>query len=138
MNKSPEPLIDALADVVTRSDYRRLAARLIGSVPTCPELMAIYWNRYLLPRRTAMLALLDAARDEGIVRKDCDLEILLDLISGAIIHHLLLRPGKRNRSEMRAYLIRVLREFGPGEEFTSIRRSPASGAARSSDRSTER
>jgi AcrR family transcriptional regulator len=115
MSKSPEPLIGALADIVTRTEYRRLAARLIGSVPSCPELMATYWNNYLLPRRSAMLVLIKVARDQGIVRDDCDPEMLLDFISGAIIHHLLVRPGKRTRSEMRTYLLRAVQQMGPCE-----------------------
>lgn len=109
--RSPEPLIEALADVVTRSEYRRLAARLIGSIPNSPELMETYWDNHLLPRRSAMLKVIEAARDAGIVRPDSDPEILLDLMSGAIIHHLLVRPGKRTRSEMYAYLCRVSREL---------------------------
>src|SRR5215469_9522907 len=113
--KSPEPLIDALARVVTRSGYRSLVARLIGSVPTCPELMATYWRNYLHPRRAAMLKVIEAARDQGIVRQDCDPGILLDLISGVVIHHLLVRPGKRTRRDMHAYLLRVLRELRPDE-----------------------
>ncbi|HUA32935.1 MAG TPA: TetR/AcrR family transcriptional regulator [Candidatus Binataceae bacterium] len=113
--KSPGPLIDALADLVTRPEYRRLAARLIGSVPSCPKLMATYWTNYLLPRRSAMALLIEEARHQGIVRKDCDPEILLDVISGAVIHHLLVRPGNRTRSEMRTYLNQVLRQFYPAE-----------------------
>jgi AcrR family transcriptional regulator len=109
--RSPEPLIEALADVVTRSEYRRLAARLVGSIPNSPELMETYWNNHLLPRRSAMLKVIEAARDAGIVRPDSDPEILLDLMSGAIIHHLLVRPGKRTRSEMYVYLCRVSREL---------------------------
>jgi hypothetical protein len=58
-----------------------------------------------------MLKLIEAARDARIVRPDSDPEILLDLMSGAIIHHLLVRPGKRTRSEMYGYLFRVLREL---------------------------
>jgi AcrR family transcriptional regulator len=118
--KSPEPLIKALAQVVTRSEYRALAARMIGSVPSCPELIETYWKNYLLPRRRAMLKVIEAARNQGIVREECDPEILLDLISGAIIHHLLVRPGKRTRSEMHAYLLRVVRELASAE--TRIKR----------------
>ena len=118
--KSPEPLIKALAQVVTRSEYKGLAARLIGSVPGCPELMETYWDTYLLPRRRAMLKVIQAARDQAIVREDCDPEILLDLISGAIIHHLLVRPGKPTRKAMHAYLFRVMRELAHVE--TPIKR----------------
>ena len=111
--RSPEPLIEALADVVTRSEYKQLAARLIGSVPDSPELMETYWNNYLLLRRSAMVKLIESARDRGIIRQDSDPDILLDLISGAIVHHLLIRPGKRSRCEMYAYLLRVLQEVAP-------------------------
>ena len=129
--KSPEPLIEALADIVTRPEYRRLAARLIGSIPSCPELIETYWNNHLLPRRSAMLKVIESARDAGIVRPDSDPEILLDLMSGAIIHHLLVRPGKRTRSEMYAYLFRVLRELGAEEVVGEV---AAVNAVDSSDR----
>jgi AcrR family transcriptional regulator len=109
--RSPEPLIKALAQIVTRSDYRGLAARLLGSVSGCPELIETYWNNYLLPRRRSMLKVIEGARDQGIVREDADPEILLDLFSGAIVHHLLVRPGKRTISEMYAYLFRVVQEL---------------------------
>ena len=118
--KSSEPLIKALAQIVTRSEYKSLAARLIGSVPSCPKLMETYWNNYLLPRRRAMLKVIETARDQGMIREDCDPEILLDLISGAIIHHLLVRPGKPTRNEMHAYLFRVMRELASVE--TPIKR----------------
>jgi len=113
--RSPAPLLEALADIVTRSEYRRLAARLIGSIPGSPKLMKTYWNNHLLARRSAMLKVIEAARGEGMVRPDSDPEILLDLMSGAIIHHLLVRPGKRTRSEMYLYLCKVLRELAADE-----------------------
>src|SRR5215469_11844312 len=124
--RSPEPLIEALADVVTRYEYRHLAARLIGSIPSSPELMETYWNNHLLPRRSAMLRMIEAARDAGIVRPHSDPEILLDLMSGAIIHHLLVRPGKRTRGEMYLYLCRILRELAVDEVRMKGLRGPGS------------
>ena len=129
--RSPKPLLEALADVVTRSEYGRLAARLIGSIPSCPELIETYWNNHLLPRRSAMLKVIESARDAGIVRPDSDPDILLDMMSGAIVHHLLVRPGKRTRSEMYAYLFRVLRELGAEEVVGEV---AAVNAVDSSDR----
>ena len=107
LSRSPEPLIDALAATFTSPDYKKLVARLIGSVPNNPELMAVYWRDYLLPRRGLVRGLL-----EGAVGAKREPEIILDLISGAIIHHLLVRPGERTRAEMRSYLARVLDELG--------------------------
>src|SRR5208283_2674 len=40
-------LVDALSKTVTRRDYRKIVARLIGSAPTSPKLMSVYWNSYL-------------------------------------------------------------------------------------------
>jgi len=115
--KSPEPLIEALAEMFTRPDYKKLAARLIGSVSNNPELMALYWKDYLLPRRRLARQMLERVVGEGR-----DPEIILDLLSGAIIHHLFVRPGDRTRAEMRAYLVRLLRELDLGERTQNPRR----------------
>ena len=104
---SPKPLIDALAAIFTQPGYTELVARLIGSVPSHPELMAVYWRDYLSPRREMVRKLL-----RGVVDQARDIDLILDLVSGAIVHHLLVRPGNRTRAGMRAYLMRVLRELG--------------------------
>jgi AcrR family transcriptional regulator len=112
LSRLPSVLVDALAQILTGPDYKRLAARLIGSVPNCPALMNIYWKNHMLPRREAIRTLLDRARTEGLIRQDSDSEVLLDLISGAIMHHLLVRPGERSSRYMRAYLLKLLHELG--------------------------
>lgn len=112
LTRLPRLLVDALAEMLTRPDYQSMAARLIGSVPSCPQLMKTYWNNYLLPRREIIRGLLDRACAEGLIRKGSDPDLILDLIAGAIIHHALLRPGHRSASEMREYLLGVLRELG--------------------------
>ena len=105
-------LVDALAETVTAPGYRKLMARLAGSVPSCPDLMSAYWNNYLVPRRKMVAGLLERARAQGLLREDSDPEILLDLIGGAIMYHLLIRPGQRTGREMRVYLFKALRELG--------------------------
>lgn len=111
----PRLLVNALADTLSTPDYPKLAARLIGSVPSCPELMAVYWNNYLVPRREIIGKVLERACAEGLIREDSDPQILLDLMGGAIIYHLLVRPGNRSVREMRTYLFKVLRQLGLGE-----------------------
>jgi len=112
LDKLGQRLAEALVDTVTAPGYRKIVARLIGSLPTCPELMAVYWDRYVLPRRQMVRQLLEQARAAGLLRKEADAETLLDLIGGAIMYDLLIRPGKRARVEMREYLLKVLREIG--------------------------
>jgi AcrR family transcriptional regulator len=114
LSSLPRLLVNALADTLTTPDYPKLAARLIGSVPSCPELMAVYWNNYLVPRRKIIGKVLERACAEGLIR-DSDPAILLDLMGGAIIYHLLVRPGNRTVREMRTYLFKVLRQLGLGE-----------------------
>lgn len=107
-----ERLVAALAETVTAPDYARLLARLIGSVPGSPDFMLAYWNTYLEPRRVWIGQLLRQAQREGLVRADADIEMLLDLIGGAVMYHILIRPGKRTAEETRAYLTVALRELG--------------------------
>jgi AcrR family transcriptional regulator len=104
-------VVDALAGIVSLPRYRKMVARLIGSTPDQPELMETYLRTYFLPRRKTASETLERARAEGLVRKDADTELLLDLVSGAIIYRLFLSPGDHSQEDMRTYLRRVLREL---------------------------
>jgi len=105
-------LVDAFVETVTAPNYRKIVARLVGSLPRYPDLMSVYWHTYLAPRREILVQLLERGRAEGLIRQESDAEILLDLIGGAMMYHLLIPPGQRTSTEMRAYLLRVLRELG--------------------------
>ncbi|MGO9411135.1 MAG: TetR/AcrR family transcriptional regulator, partial [Spirochaetia bacterium] len=104
-------VVDALAENVSSPRYRQMVARLIGSVPDQPDLMAIYLRTYLMPRRKVAADALELARAKGLVREDADGEILLDLISGAIIYRLFLYPGDYSERDIRTYLRKVLKEL---------------------------
>jgi AcrR family transcriptional regulator len=112
LKRFPGVLADALAETFTSREFQSVAARLIGSVPSCPALMEMYWSNHLAPRRRLIAGLIERARSEGLIRQDADPELLMDLISGAVIHHALLRPGRRGAAEMRIYLMAVLGELG--------------------------
>jgi AcrR family transcriptional regulator len=118
----PRVLSDALAEMLTRPEFRKVAARLIGSVPDNPKLMEVYWTNCMAPRRKIIAALLERARREGLLRSDTDPELLMDLISGAVIHHALMRPRSRGRDEMRTFLLSVLRELGLLDGAQALRR----------------
>jgi len=107
-----DSMIDAVAEVLTTAEYKDITARLIGSVPDHPELMSVYWRLYLEPRRRLVGDILARARDAGLIRRDVDIELLLDLLGGAVLHELLVRPGKRTSAELRAYLHKAMRELG--------------------------
>jgi AcrR family transcriptional regulator len=103
---------DALVDTLTTPDYEKIVARLIGSVSDYPELMSTYWENCLLPRRHAAAAVLQRARAAGLLRRDTDPEILLDLITGAIMHHILVRQGERSKNEIREYVTKIFHAIG--------------------------
>ena len=104
-----DELTNALSETVTRRGYLRTVAKLVGSLPDSPKLMLVYWNTYLLPRRRLVAKTIDRARARGLVAQAADPEILQDMLGGAIMYHLLIRPGHKNRKDMRAYVRRLLR-----------------------------
>ena len=57
-----------------------------------PEFRALYWEHFAVPRRRLIVERLDRARTRGELRGDVDLEILVDLVSGAGLYRLLLQP----------------------------------------------
>ena len=107
-----DELINALSEMATRRDYLKTVAKLVGSVTDSPKLMAVYWNTYLIPRRRMVAEIIGRARERGAIPREADSEILLDMIGGAIMYHLLVRPGRKNRKEMRAYIRRLIRYAG--------------------------
>lgn len=105
-------LLDAVSSALASPDYLRMAARLIGTAPDHPELMSIYWENYLLPRRNAIRSLIERFRAEGLIPVDANADILMDLISGAVMHYVLVRPGRPSAAEIRTYLLNVIHELG--------------------------
>ena len=112
LKRMADELINALSKMATRRGYLRTVAKLVGSVPDSPKLMSVYWNTYVIPRRRMVAEIIGRARARGAIAKDADAETLLDMIGGAIMYHLLIRPGRKNRKEMRAYIRRLLHHAG--------------------------
>jgi len=113
---SPHDMINLLvnvSEVAARPEIRKLMARLMGSVPDRPQLMNVYRETYYLPRRRAVTRALERVQAAGLLRPDTDIEALVDMILGALAHHLLAgAPGTVTAAELRAYLIRILRQAG--------------------------
>ncbi|MCF6385795.1 TetR/AcrR family transcriptional regulator [Mycobacterium sp. MBM] len=106
-----EAAIDPAAAATSTHRYRALVARVFGSAVSHPELMARYWQRYILPRRRLATLLLERAQQEGTVPADTDLEVTIDMIVGAITYRVL-QPNPPDADEMRRYLRQVYRQVG--------------------------
>ncbi|BBX18923.1 TetR family transcriptional regulator [Mycolicibacterium duvalii] len=106
-----EAAIDGAAAATTTAQYRALVARVFGSAVSHPELMATYWQHYIVPRRKLAAALLERARDLGTVSADTDVEVAIDMMVGAITYRVL-QPDPPDTPEMRRYLRAVYRQIG--------------------------
>jgi AcrR family transcriptional regulator len=105
-------LVDALPRALADPAARTLLARLIAAGASDPALVSTYWRTVLEPRRRALGRTLVAEREQGRLPARLDPELVQDLIAGALLWYVLVRPGGRSEREIRAYLRRVLRQLG--------------------------
>src|SRR5690606_6417937 len=84
-----ERSLDAQVEVLTRPGFRAMIARLLGSSVHYPELLATSWGEHVEPRRRATYALLEHAKQAGMIPEDTDNEVLIDMMVGAILYRLL-------------------------------------------------
>lgn len=95
----PAPTGDLRADLLAQLRQLRTNAERVSAMPlvgTClmeeqhtPELLPLFRERTLQPRRGLLRELLVAARDRGEVAADADLEAAIDLFMGAHQSHYL-------------------------------------------------
>jgi AcrR family transcriptional regulator len=106
-----EHVLPAAAAMAASPDYRALVARIMGSAVSHPALMAVYWKHYILPRRELAAAMLRRAQQEGTVAPDADLDVLIDMMAGAVTYRVL-QPDPPDIGEMLRYLTAVYRQAG--------------------------
>jgi AcrR family transcriptional regulator len=112
-----ELVLPAAAETAASERYRALVARILGSAVSHPQLMKIYWEQYIVPRRELAAAMLRRAQEEGMVAADADLEVLIDMMAGAVTYRVL-QPDPPDATGMLRYLTAVYRQAGlyPPEE----------------------
>ncbi len=103
--------IDAAARTAADPTFRALAAQVYGSAVTHPLLMQTYWDHYILPRRKLAIAMLERAQAEGVVAADADLEVLVDMLAGAVTYRVL-QPNPPNVRQLKRYLESAYRQVG--------------------------
>ncbi|MFB4271362.1 TetR/AcrR family transcriptional regulator [Nonomuraea sp. GTA35] len=106
-----EGVIEAAAEMTASSAFRALVARMMGSAVSHPELMAVYWKHHVLPRRELAAALLRRAQQEGTVAADADLDVLIDMMAGAVTWRVL-QPNPPDATGMLDFLKAVYRQVG--------------------------
>ena len=69
--------------------YGRLLAGVLGELQRNPVFADVYADRVVRPRREALRARLTEARNRGELRSDADVELVADLLGGALVLRLL-------------------------------------------------
>jgi AcrR family transcriptional regulator len=106
-------LLLGIGELMKQPEVRRLVARLVGTIPDNPHLVQIYRETYFAPRRHALLAALQRAQAAGMLSPDADIEVLADMLAGALMHRLLFELGPGEAIEdVRVYVLRLLKELG--------------------------
>ncbi|MFG1947511.1 TetR/AcrR family transcriptional regulator [Nonomuraea sp. NPDC048826] len=106
-----ERVLPTAAEMSAGADYRALIARVMGSAVSHPQLMKVYWEQYVVPRRELAAAMLRRAQQDGAVAADADLDVLIDMMAGAVMYRVL-QPDPPDAEEMLRYLTAVYRQAG--------------------------
>jgi AcrR family transcriptional regulator len=105
-------ILEAGVDALTQTQFRNLAARLIGCSPSHPALMSAYQDKYMQPRRLAIIRIFEKAQAQGLLPQNTDVEILGDMITGTMLYYLLFQPDERTEAKVRVYLLRLFQQAG--------------------------
>ena len=114
-----ERFIALAPKLMTDPAHRRLLAQAIRAAPSAPEIVAVYWEAFLKPRRDGFARLLAVARAQGHLQSTITPDLLEDMLGGALLHRLLLEPGEPTEAELRTYLRRLFAALGLPVEKTA-------------------
>jgi AcrR family transcriptional regulator len=76
-----------------RSKYGRLIRSLLAEAQSNDELAEAFRERWIVPRRRGVVAVLQKAIDQRELRSDIDLELTTDLLYGPLYYRLLIGTG---------------------------------------------
>lgn len=91
--------------------YRSLSRSVLALGETS-ELKAAYAEAVLRPRREAFSAMIRRARSRGELPEGLDPELIQDMLSGALLHQVLLEPAGQSEADIRDYVVRLLTGLG--------------------------
>lgn len=95
---------------ILRSPRGRIVAALLGAGQSDPDLLAAFRDRFLRPRRQEAYKTLRRGIERGELPRDLDLDLVLDILYGAIYMRFLIRHDELSESYIREVCRRVLGE----------------------------
>ena len=103
--------VAAAAKTAADPTFRALVAQIYGSAVTHPLLMQTYWDHYIAPRRRLVIMMLERAQADGDVPGGADLDVLVDMLAGAVTYRVL-QPNPPTARQMKQYLESAYRQVG--------------------------
>jgi AcrR family transcriptional regulator len=107
-----EHLLPRWGQALADPRHRALTARLLAAGPDHPALFRAYRDHHVQPRRERARAIMARAQLDGQLDADADLDVLIDMMEGAVLYRLLHDPGPSDPAETTAYLRAVLVQAG--------------------------
>ena len=103
-----DELVARLEAIRRKSDSSlagKIFPRLISASAENPELMRLYRRQVLAPRRAAFAAALERGVEQGLVRRDVDLDHAIDMIVGPMAYRNLIRNDPPPGPELAARIV---------------------------------
>ncbi|MFC4116125.1 TetR/AcrR family transcriptional regulator [Nonomuraea zeae] len=91
---------------------RRLLRRLYGSVDDYPELITTYRSVNGGRRAALVREMLTRTRDLGLLPPDIDVDVVSELLSGAVLNHLGTHRDGESAETVKRYFMEIMRQLG--------------------------
>ena len=98
----PEGLVELVVRELSQPQVPELLVRLAGAGVDHPQLVRAFDESFVQPRRAAVTAALERMQQRGRIEASADPHAVLDVIAGAVLYHLLMRPDERSPEQLHA------------------------------------
>ncbi len=119
-----EAILSLMATRILNERGGVMLARVLAEKDTEPELLSIYRECGVWPRRKQIRDLLRKGRAEGVIRKDLDLDVMVDMFFGVCIARLVAGVGKDGKFVSDAMDV-FWRGAGTPASFDGLRTAPS-------------
>ncbi|AFY32719.1 TetR/AcrR family transcriptional regulator [Calothrix sp. PCC 7507] len=108
-------LINNAAKKILSPLGRQTLALIISTASSNPQFAQVYWTKYTMPRRAAFSQILERAKFRNEIRRDADIDLIFDLLSGSLYYALIFKPTTEPvEAYMRRSMELLLKGIGVG------------------------
>jgi len=104
-------LTDHAAQKIDSPLGRQTLALIISTASSNPQFAQVYKTKYIKLRREAFAQVLERAKSRGEIDKDADIDLIIDILSGAIYYAVVFKPVTES---IQVYIRRTMRVLFQG------------------------